>query len=84
MKITGIFILLFLSNVLLSQAQNRWKIQPDRSIRWDYVHIPLSEWKKGEIAFAPVLVECANNKKVCISEKYPTYSRIKLDITELI
>lgn len=33
-----------------------------------YVHIPLSEWKKGEIAFAPVLVECANNKKVCITE----------------
>lgn len=33
-----------------------------------YVHIPLSEWKEGEIAFAPVLVECANNKKVCITE----------------
>ena len=33
-----------------------------------YVHIPLSEWKAGEIAFAPVLVECINNKKICITE----------------
>lgn len=33
-----------------------------------YVHTTLSEWKKDEIAFAPVLVECTNNKKVCITE----------------
>ena len=49
MKITGIFILLFLSNFLFSQAQNRWEIQPDRSIRWEigqsiphYDHIEMS------------------------------------------
>lgn len=33
-----------------------------------YVHIPLSEWDKDKIAFAPLLVECVNNKKVCITE----------------
>lgn len=33
-----------------------------------YVHIPLSGWEKDRIAFAPLLVECTNNKKVCITE----------------
>jgi len=33
-----------------------------------YVHIPLSEWDSKRLAFAPVLIEGANGKKVCITE----------------
>lgn len=33
-----------------------------------YVNIPVSEWEEGRIAFAPLLVECDNNKKLCITE----------------
>lgn len=33
-----------------------------------YLHTNLSEWKEGEVAFLPVLVEGKNNKKICITE----------------
>lgn len=35
MRIAGVFILLFLSNILFLQAQSRWQIQSDGSIRWE-------------------------------------------------
>jgi len=33
-----------------------------------YVHIPLSEWDSKRLAFAPVLIEGVNGKKVCITD----------------
>ena len=33
-----------------------------------YTYIPLSEWDSKRIAFAPVLIEGVNGKKVCITE----------------
>jgi len=33
-----------------------------------YVHVPLSEWDDNRLGIAPLLVERANGKKVCITE----------------
>ncbi len=33
-----------------------------------YVHISLSEWMRGRLAFSPLVVEAANGKKVCLAE----------------
>jgi len=33
-----------------------------------YEYIPLSQWDKKKIAFLPLVVEGANNKKICITE----------------
>lgn len=33
-----------------------------------YEHKPLSEWTKGRLAFSPLVVEAANEKKVCLAE----------------
>lgn len=33
-----------------------------------YVHIPVSQWDKKRLAFAPVLIDGANNKKICVTE----------------
>ena len=33
-----------------------------------YAHTPVSEWRKGQLAFLPVLVEMQAGKKICITE----------------
>ena len=33
-----------------------------------YAHTPVSEWRKGQLAFLPVLVEMPAGKKICITE----------------
>lgn len=49
MKVVKMLMLLFIGNILSLQAQNRWEIQPDRSIKWEvgqniphYDHIEMS------------------------------------------
>ncbi len=49
--------------------ENDGKIDPFYSaFQNTYVHIPLSDWEPGQIAFTPLLVEAAGGKKVCITE----------------
>ena len=33
-----------------------------------YAHTPVSEWRKGQLAFLPVLVEAGGGRKFCITE----------------
>lgn len=33
-----------------------------------YQHIPLSEWNTKRLGIMPLLIECVNNKKICITE----------------
>lgn len=33
-----------------------------------YAHTPVSEWRKGQLAFLPLLVEAGGGKKFCITE----------------
>ena len=53
---------------LESQLYDSFESQFYNSFENVYTYIPLSEWDAKRLAFAPVLIESGNGKKVCITE----------------
>jgi alpha-glucosidase len=50
------------------REQEKFEDQFFNSFENTYKYISLSEWDKNRLAFAPILIEGANGKKVCITE----------------
>lgn len=48
--------------------KNSWEEQFFNSFENHYTHSNISAWEADRLAFLPLLVECGNGKKVCITE----------------